>query len=101
MKLSDVCRLTAQLDGVTERRHDGLRSWRRRGRMVARQLDDSHLLIRSSFDARDLLLRSFPETFAVPARFASHMMVIADLQHGDAGAIEDAVISAWKLQARS
>jgi hypothetical protein len=34
----------------------------------------------------------------VPKRFAKHMMIVADLEHGNAAAIEDAVIGAWELQ---
>ena len=51
-----------------------------------------------SFEFRDFLLYSFPETFSVPRRFAKHMMVVADLEHGNADAVEDAVIAAWELQ---
>lgn len=98
MSLDDVSRLAAQLDGVSERRRDGLLDWRYHGRLVARQLDDTHVVIRASFDFRDLLLRSFPETFSVPGRFAKHMMIVADLEHGNPDAIEDAVIAAWELQ---
>jgi hypothetical protein len=98
VKPTDLSRLTAQLDGVTERRHDNQLCWRHRGRLIARQLDDTHVVIRSTFDARDLMLRSFPATFTVPARYARHMMIVADLQHGDRDAIEEAVISAWRLQ---
>jgi hypothetical protein len=98
MRLSDVSNLAAELDGVVERRHDGLLHWRYRGRLVARQLDDTHVVIRASFDVRDFLLQSFPETFSVPKRFANHMMVVADLENGDPDAVEDAVIDAWELQ---
>ena len=98
MTLADLSRLAAQLDGVSERRRDGLLDWRYRGRLVARQLDDSHIVIRASFEFRDLLLQSFPETFSVPKRFAKHMMVVADLENGNADAVEDAVIGAWELQ---
>jgi hypothetical protein len=66
--------------------------------VVARQLDAGHVVIRASFEARDLLLQSFPETFSVPRRFAKHMMVVADLEQGNGDAIEDAVIDAWELQ---
>ena len=66
--------------------------------MVARQLDAGHVVIRTSFEARDLLLHSFPETFSVPRRFAKHMMVVADLENGNADAVEDAMIGAWELQ---
>ena len=98
MRLADLSDLAARLDGVSERRRDGLLDWRYHGRLVARQLDRSHIVIRSSFDSRDFLMRSFPETFSVPARYAKHMMIVADLEHGNAAAIEDAVIGAWELQ---
>lgn len=96
--LDDLSRLTAQLEGVSESRREGLLDWRYHGRLVARQLDDSHVVIRASFDFRDFLLHSFPETFSVPERFAKHMMIVADLENGNADAIEDAVIGAWELQ---
>lgn len=98
MRLEDLSRLAAQLDGVRESRREGLLDWRYRGRLVARQLDDSHVVIRASFDFRDFLLHSFPETFSVPERFAKHMMIVADLEHGNTDAVEDAVIGAWELQ---
>jgi hypothetical protein len=95
---ADVSRLTAKLEGVAERHGDGGLEWRYHGRLVARQLDASHIVIRASFEFRDLMLRSFPETFSAPGRFAKHMMVVADLENGNADAIEDAVIEAWQLQ---
>lgn len=98
MKVADLSRLASELDGVRERNRDGLLEWRYRGRLVARQLDDDHVVIRASFEFRDFLLFSFPETFSVPKRFAKHMMVVADLEHGNADAVEDAVIGAWELQ---
>ena len=98
MRLADLSRLAAELEGVVERSRDGLLDWRYRGRLVARQLDVNHVVIRASFEFRDFLFRSFPETFSVPRRFAKHMMVVADLEHGNADAVEDAVIAAWELQ---
>ena len=98
MKLADVSQLASQLEGVTERTRDGLLDWRFHGRLVARQLDDGHIVIRASFDFKDLLLQAFPDTFSAPGRFAEHMMVVADLESGNADAIEDAVIGAWELQ---
>jgi hypothetical protein len=97
MRLEDLSRLAGQLEGVTERTRDGMLDWRYRGRLVARQLDDSHVVIRASFDSRNFMQHSFPDTFSVPRRFAKHMMIVADLD-GNADAIEDAVIGAWELQ---
>jgi hypothetical protein len=65
---------------------------------LAAQLDDSHIVIRASFDFRDFLLHSFPETSSVPKRFAKHMMIVADFENGNEAVVEDAVIAAWELQ---
>src|SRR6478609_8318481 len=94
----DLNRRSCQQAHPAERSRDGLLEWRYRGRLVARQLDDSHIVIRASFDFRDFLLHSFPDTFSAPRRFAKHIMVVADLENGNAEIIEDAVIGAWELQ---
>ena len=101
MELADLSRLAGQLDGVNERTRDGMLDWRYHGRLVARQLDDSHVVIRASFESRDFLYQSFPGTFSIPRRFAKHMMIVADLENGTPDAIEDAVIGAWRLQSGS
>jgi hypothetical protein len=98
MILADLSRLAGELDGVAERRREGLLDWRYRGRLIARQLDENQIVIRASFDSRNFLLRSFPETFSVPQRFSKHMMIVADLAAGNADAVEDAVIGAWEMQ---
>jgi hypothetical protein len=97
-QISDVARLAEALAGVRRTTADGLAQWRYHGRLVARQLDDARVVIRADFDYRDELVRQFPGTFSVPARFAKHMMVVADIVSGDAGAIEDALEAAWQLQ---
>ena len=101
MEIDDVARLARALTGVRSSRQEGLAQWRYHGRLVARQLDDTHLVIRADFDYRALVVREFPGTFSVPARFARHMMVVADLAAGDRGAIEDAIAAAWELQRRA
>ena len=98
LQIGEVARLAEALAGVRRTTADGLAQWRYHGRLVARQLDDAHLVIRADFDYRDLLLRQFPETFSVPVRYTKHMMVVADLATGDPGAIEDALEAAWQLQ---
>jgi hypothetical protein len=98
MQLSDVASLAGRLDGVRRTVSGGVDQWRYHGRLVARQLDDAHIVIRADLDFRDALLRQFPSTFAVPNRFRKHMMVVADLAAGDPGAIEDALVAAWDLQ---
>ena len=98
MEIDQVSRLAGSLSGVRCTAREGLAEWRYHGRLVARQLDDAHVVIRADFDYRDLILRQYPATFNVPTRYAKHMMVVADLAGGDAGAIEDALEKAWQLQ---
>lgn len=100
MDFGDVASLAAALAGVRRTAAGGRAQWRYHGRLVARQLDDSHLVIRADFDHRDSVLREFPGTFSVPARFARHMMVVADLAGGNRAAIEHAIEAAWDLQRR-
>ena len=96
--MDGVARLAGGLAGVRCTTRQGLAEWRYHGRLVARQLDDVHLVIRAEFGYRESLLRQFPGTFSVPARYRKHMMVVADLAGGDAGAVEDALEAAWQLQ---
>lgn len=98
LTISDVGRLAGSLDGVRATSAGGLAAWRYHGRLIARQLDDTRIVIRADFDYRDWLLRQFPATFSVPDRFRKHMMVVADLTVADEGAVEDAVEAAWRLQ---
>ena len=98
MDMGEMARLAGALAGVRRTAPGGLAEWRYHGRLVARQLDDVHVVIRADFDYRDSALRQFPETFSVPTRYIKHMMVVADLARGDAGAIEDALEAAWQLQ---
>jgi hypothetical protein len=98
MHMDDVARLAEGLTGVRCTTRQGLTEWRYHGRLVARQLDDVHLVIRAEFGYRDSLLMQFPGTFSVPAQYRKHMMVVADLARGDGGAIEDALDAAWQLQ---
>ncbi len=98
VEMGDVARLAEGLAGVRRTAPEGLAEWRYHGRLVARQLDDAHVVIRADFDYRAWLLRQFPETFSVPARYTRHMMVVADLASGDPGPVEDAPEAAWQLQ---
>jgi hypothetical protein len=90
--------LATSLAGVRRTSADGLARWQCEGRLVARELDAKHVAVRVPFDVRDALLHQYPHVFSVPSRFAKHMMVVADLDAGDDGAVEDAVESAWRLQ---
>ena len=98
MRIEDVARCAEALDGVRFMQRQGLAEWRYHGRLVVRQLDNAHVVIRAEFGYRDTLAREHPETFSIPHQFAKHMMVVADLANGDAALVEDAIEAAWQLQ---
>jgi hypothetical protein len=98
VEIADIARLAQRLAGVRQTVADGLAEWRYHGRLVARQLDSAHVVIRADFDYRDAMVRHLPGTFSVPARYLRHMMVVADLTSGDADAIADVLEAAWQLQ---
>ncbi|MDE9367082.1 hypothetical protein PZ938_15805 [Luteipulveratus sp. YIM 133132] len=88
----------AGLDGVRGG-SDG-RPWTVGGRLVARRVDGSTLLIRTGFDEREILLADHPDTFSVRPELEAHMKVLADLDAGDLDAVCAALTAAWELQRR-
>jgi hypothetical protein len=90
--------LATSLAGVRRTDAAGRARWQLHGRLVAREVDARHVVVRVPFDVRDGLLRRNPGVFSVPNRFVKHMMVVADLDGGDDGAVEDALEAAWNLQ---
>lgn len=57
MEIAELAQLAETLTGVRRTTANGLAEWRYHGRLVARQLDDSHLVIRADFDYRHSILR--------------------------------------------
>jgi hypothetical protein len=91
--------LLGELEGVRRTDRNGhLPEWRYHGRLIARQLDSDHLVIRVDFDFRRSLMQTDADTFSVPNRYVKHMMVVADVVRGDIDAIVDAIENAWQLQ---
>jgi hypothetical protein len=87
VEIDDIARLTRSLAGVRQTVVEGLAQWRYHGRLVARQLDTAHAVIRTDFDYRDAMVRQFPGTFSVPDRYLKHMMVVAVLTSGSGDAM--------------
>ena len=96
--LEEFDALVTSLDGVRRRDTGGLAQWRWHGRLIARQLGGTEVVIRADFGTRDALLEEHPDDFWVPARFRRHMMVVTDCATADADAVEGAVVAAWHLQ---
>ena len=98
MDIAYVSRIATALDGVRESRAAGWPRWSRHGRLVARQLDEHSIVIRTGFAEREVLLATHPTTFFVPPRFDAHMMIVARLQDADPAAVAAAITAAWSLQ---
>lgn len=94
----EIERFLAGLEGV--RLHNGPRGrrWSVRSRLVARQVDESTLLIRTGFDLREELLEKYPGTFSLRPDLEAHMKVLADVRHGHIAAVCQAILAAWKMQ---
>lgn len=99
MDLSDVSALALAMAGVRETATGGRLRWSLRGRLVARQLDDASIVIRTGFIEREQMLLDHPTTFFVPPRFDAHMMVVARLPDANPEAVATALRAAWQLQA--
>src|SRR5918993_2935752 len=101
--LDGFSELVSSLGRVRHTTAGGPSRWQPRGRLIARELDASHVVVRVPFDVRDVLLHEHPDVLSVPQRFAKHMMVVADLRGGEEtaveDAVEDAVLAAFRLQA--
>src|SRR5690606_25716519 len=100
MDLDRLDDLAASRPGVRRTTAGGPARWQYRGRLGARELDATHVVVRVPFEVRDVLLHRHPDVFSVPPRFVTHMMVVADLDAGDDGAVEDALEAAWLLQSQ-
>ena len=101
MEIHEVSRVALGLDGVRESRVKGRPRWSLGGRLIARQVDDTSIVIRTGFPEREQLLLTHPNTFFVPPRFEAHMMIVARLPDADQVAVAAALRAAWELQTSS
>ena len=100
MTLDDVARLALAHDGVKRKGTSARPAWYVDDRLVVRLLDPTSVVIRSDFAARERLLADHPDTFSVPPRFESHMMVVVELGPADEAAVARALSEAVELQRR-
>jgi hypothetical protein len=96
-----IVQFLAALDGVRVQDVRGKLRWSVGNRLVARQVDESTLLIRTDFAPREDLLDRYPTTFSMRPNLEAHMKVLADVAHGDIAAICAALRAAWTMQRRA
>jgi hypothetical protein len=98
--LDDVGRLALEHVGVKRKGTEARPAWYVDDRLVVRWLDSTSVVIRAGFEARERLLADHPDTFGVPPRFESHMMVVAELERADPEAVRRAISESVELQRR-
>jgi hypothetical protein len=100
MDVAEFDRIASALNGVTQKKQRGhvtVALPGQAGRTTARRDARGHPdRLRAATGVADSLLRNRSR-----ARQSSvgHMMVVAELESGDDGAFEDALMAAWALQA--
>jgi hypothetical protein len=100
VELADVGRLALAHPGVKRKGTEARPAWDVDDRLVVRWLDPTSVVIRSGFSARERLLEDHRDTFGVPPRFESHMMVVVELDRADPEAVARAISEAVELQRR-
>jgi len=100
VNLEDVGRLAESHPGVKRKGTEARRAWYVDDRLVVRWLDESSVVVRAGFAARERLLADHPGTFTLPPRFESHMMVVVELEHADPDALARGISEAVDLQRR-
>lgn len=102
MHLDDVGRLALSHRGVKRKGTESRPAWYVDDRLVVRWLDPTSVVIRSDFPAGERLVADHPDTFGVPTRFESHMMVVVvvELDRADPAAVERAISEGVELQRR-
>ena len=100
MDLDDIHRLATAHSGVKRKGTEARPAWYVDDRLVVRWLDPTSVVVRAGFAERERLLADHPDTFGVPPRFESHMMVVVELEHADPAAVGRAISEAVALQRR-
>ncbi len=100
MDLDEIGRLALSHAGVKRKGTESRPAWYVDDRLVVRWLDPTSVVVRSDFPARERLVADHPDTFSVPPKFESHMMVVVELDRADPAAVARAVSEAVELQRR-
>lgn len=98
MDLDDVDRLARAHPGVKRKGTAARPAWYVDDRLVVRWRDETSVVVPAAFGPRERLLADHPDTFSVPPRFESHMMVVVELAGAEEAAVARALAEAVELQ---
>jgi hypothetical protein len=92
--------LALALPGVVEGTSYGTAAFKAGGKLLARLREDGEtLVVRVDPEARDLLMRSEPETFFITDHYAGHPWVLVRLPRVERAALEALLEEGWRLVA--
>jgi hypothetical protein len=100
VNLDDVHRIATAHPGVKRKGTEQRPAWYVDDRLVVRWLDETSVVVRAGFAQRERLLADHPDTFTLPPRFESHMMVVVELDRADSDALGRGISEAVDLQRR-
>jgi len=98
MRVDEVTAYVESLPGVRRSGTDERPVWQLQGRLVARLVDPTTLVVRVPLSAREAVLESDPDGFGVPPRFEAHHKVEVYLDRAAPDAVRTAIRLAWELQ---
>ncbi len=98
--IDTVRALSLALAGVEEGTSYGTPAWKARGKLMARMREDGEtLVVRVDPEARELLMRSEPQTFFVTDHYVGHPWVLVSLPRVNEAALAAVLEEAWRLVA--
>jgi hypothetical protein len=98
MRVEEVAAYVESLPQVRRTGPDERPVWQLHGRLVARLVDPTTLIVRVPLSEREALIDPDPDGFGVPPRLEAHHKVEAYLDRADPAVVRTAIRLAWDLQ---
>jgi hypothetical protein len=96
--LDEVGRYAESLPKVKRKGTESRPAWYILDRLLVRVHDQNTVVIRVPLSERELLLKTYPESFGVPPRMEAHHKVEAYLDRAQPRAVRAAIDLAWEMQ---
>jgi hypothetical protein len=97
LSFDDVRAIALGLPGVEEGSSYGTPGFRVRGKLLARLKEDgTSLVVRISFDERELLMEAEPETFYITDHYRAWPTMLVRLSQVDPGTLKRLLVQHWR-----
>lgn len=100
MTLDDVRELALALPGAHEGTSYGTVAFRVKDKLFARVLEDGvSVVVKVTFDQREVLVDSAPDTFVVTPHYQGYAWVVVRLEEIDRELLREVLTEAWRIAA--